>query len=247
MDIPILFEDADVLVVNKPSGVVVNRSDTASAETVQDWAETHLKDQISKIKEKSARTEEENAFLTRSGIVHRLDKETSGCLLIAKDPRAFANLQRQFKDRTVKKEYLALVHGVVEPREGVIRVPLARSPVNRQKFTVSAGGRAAETGWVVEHMFTHSGEQLTLVRLFPKTGRTHQIRVHMNYFGHPLVSDLTYGGRRRSGEDRVWCPRMFLHAASIEFTNPGRASETSARVHVDAQLPSDLAAVLSSL
>ena len=151
MDIPILFEDAYIIVVDKPAGVVVNRSDTSGEETVQDWAEKRLTAHSTQLTVNGGL-----AFSSRSGIVHRLDKETSGCLIIAKTPEAFVELQRQFVAREVQKEYLALVHGKVEPKEGTINVPLARSRYDRQKFAVMAGGRMAETKYQVESLLSFS-------------------------------------------------------------------------------------------
>ena len=132
--------------------------------------------------------------------MHRLDKETSGCLIIAKTEEAFVDLQRQFRERVVKKEYLALVHGRVEPKEGTIKVPIARSHHDRDKFAVVVGGRISETGYEVVSPTSPisrqaiGNSQLALLRIYPKTGRTHQIRVHFKYFGHPLVSDEKYAG-----------------------------------------------------
>lgn len=218
MTIPILFEDKFLLVIDKPAGVVVNRSETSGGETIQEWAESKM-----------------------TNIVHRLDKETSGCLIIAKSPEAFIELQRQFKAREVEKEYVALVHGRVEPKEGIIRVPLARSRYDRKKFAVVPGGRISETGFRIESRFTFHGLPFTLLRLFPKTGRTHQIRVHLKYFGHPIVSDDTYAGKDRAREDRIWCPRMFLHAARLRFTHP----ETKKKVDISAPIPGNLQRVLT--
>ena len=110
-----------------------------------------------------------------------------------------------------------MVHGRVEPKEGTIKVPIARSHHDRDKFAVVVGGRISETGYEVVSQFAIGNSQLALLRIYPKTGRTHQIRVHFKYFGHPLVSDEKYAGNIAL-EDRKWCPRIFLHAAKIEFT-----------------------------
>lgn len=231
MDNSIIYEDDEVLVLNKPAGVVVNRSETVGEETVQDWAEKYYRLKGYQVNS-----------LERSGLVHRLDKETSGCLIIAKAPAAFTKLQRQFKAREVQKEYLALVHGEVHPAAGAIRVPLARSRYDRQKIAVTPGGREAETRYEVEKLF-HNTEPFTLLRLYPKTGRTHQIRVHLAYFGHSLVADEKYAGEKRSRADRRWCPRLFLHAAKISFVHPTN-NET---VRVECPLPQDLREVLGQL
>lgn len=210
----ILFEDETLVVIDKPTGMIVNRSETSGGEMGQKW------------------------------IVHRLDKETSGCLIIAKNPQAFLELQRQFKAREVKKEYIALVHGRVEPNDGTIRVPLGRSRYDRKKFTVVPGGRMSETGFQIVQLFKLSENScFSLLRLYPKTGRTHQIRVHMKYFGYPIVSDETYLGADRAREDRVWCPRLFLHAAKISFTHPIKKE----RLTVEASLPNDISTALKRL
>ena len=137
MNIQILYEDNSLMVINKPAGTVVNRVETEKGETIQDWLENNFQFSIF------------NFQNLRSGIVHRLDKETSGCLIIAKTEEAFVDLQRQFRERVVKKEYLALVHGRVEPKEGTIKVPIARSHHDRDKFAVVVGGRISETGYEV--------------------------------------------------------------------------------------------------
>jgi 23S rRNA pseudouridine1911/1915/1917 synthase len=230
MNIPILYEDDNLMVVNKPAGVVVNRVETEKGETVQDWLENNFQFLIF------------NFQSLRSGIVHRLDKETSGCLIIAKTEEAFVDLQRQFRERLVKKEYLALVHGKVEPKEGTIKVPIARSHHDRDKFTVIAGGRISETSYEVVSQFATSNLQFSLLRVFPKTGRTHQIRVHFKYFGHPLVSDEKYAGNIAI-EDRKWCPRIFLHAVKIEFYHP----VTKDKISIEADLPDDLSGVIENL
>jgi len=262
MDIKILFEDNQLMVIDKPAGVTVNRADTVGEKTVQDWAERRILNTEYRIPNKIGLSSPSNhsefsiqysVFLQRSGIVHRLDKETSGCLLIAKTEAAFTELQRQFKHREIKKEYLALVHGQVEPQQGTIRVPLSRSRLDRQKFTVVPGGRPAETCYEVVQVFKglalpRQGQALssynfTLLHLFPKTGRTHQIRVHLKYFGHPIVADAKYAGEKRAKQDKTRCPRLFLHAAKISFTHPTNKTQ----VMVESSLPEDLKQTLSKL
>ena len=244
MDIQILYEDNSLMVINKPAGVVVNRVETEKGETVQEWMEQRQKAKGKRQKAIICRNPSSffllpSSFESRSGIVHRLDKETSGCLIIAKTPEAFIELQRQFKAREVEKEYTALVHGRVEPKEGTIKVPIARSHHDRDKFAVSPGGRKAETSYMVHSVFSIQNSVFSLLRVFPKTGRTHQIRVHFKYFGHPLVSDEKYGGSMAL-EDRKWCPRMFLHAARITFIHPAKKIPLT----VESPLPDDLASLL---
>lgn len=198
--------------INKPPGMTVNRAETVKERTVQDFAEDylHLKDLKADVSDLN-----ERYFLQRSGIVHRLDKGTSGVLLIAKTPEAFERMLRQFKERKVEKEYVALVHGRVEPREGVVRLPIGRSRRNRQRFVVDPVGKIAETGWQVEAYYLSEGQEMTLVRLLPKTGRTHQLRVHLAHMGHPVVGDEHYLKPKRVLLDKRFCPRQFLHALTL--------------------------------
>lgn len=232
----IIFEDEWLLVVMKPAGLVVNRADSVAEETLQDWIENNIR--ITKYEARST-TEEDKIFQQRSGIAHRLDKETSGVMVIGKTPESLANLMAQFKARETKKEYLALVHGRVEPKENIINLPLGRSLFNRHKFRVDLWGKSALTGYRVEQYFP----DYSLVRLFPKTGRTHQIRVHMAHIGYPLVGDEVYCGRKRADKDRLWCTRHFLHAAKLELTHP----QTHQIVQFEAPLPHDLQEALDAI
>lgn len=225
----IVFEDDYLMVLNKPAGMVVNRAETVSGETVQDWVE------------KSGKLSgNDDLFVKRSGIAHRLDKETSGCLLVAKDPETLVKLLRLFKEREIHKEYLALVHGKLEPKEGEMCLPIKRDWRDREKWIVSYEGRSAQTAWKVERYLTKGDQVLTLVRLFPKTGRTHQIRVHMTHLGHPLFGDERYLGSKRKQADRLVLARHFLHAAALEFVHPA----TNQKMHIEAPLPKELADVL---
>lgn len=238
-EITILFQDDAFLVIDKPSGITVNKADTTKGQvTVQDWAEDKLG-----IKNHELRIMEDSDFYNRGGIVHRLDKETSGILLIAKTPEAFLELQRQFKERIVKKTYLALSHGAIVPGEGEINVPVGRLPWNRKQFGVVAGGREAMTRYKVISNFKSpiSNEQLTLVELYPETGRTHQIRVHLKHIGYPIFADFLYAGRKTSRDDRKLLSRVFLHAAKISFLHPTTGKE----VGFESPLPEELQKVLN--
>ncbi len=241
MDITILFENDDFLVVNKPAGLIVNRSDTTKNEqTLQDI----LKRRYSTLYQGS--TVENGDFFTRSGIVHRLDKETSGILLAAKTKEVFENLQRQFKERNVKKTYVGLVHGDMMQSEGEIRLPVGRLPWNRKRFGVIAGGKDAVTRYSVIKKYTletQPASKLTLLYLYPETGRTHQLRVHLSYVHHPIFSDNIYAGRKTSRQDRTLLPRVFLHASHIEFSHP----KLSERVAYEAPLPPELESFLKTI
>jgi 23S rRNA pseudouridine1911/1915/1917 synthase len=195
-------------------------------------------------------------------MVHRLDKNTSGALVLAKHPGSLVNLLAQFRNRTVKKEYLCLTHGHFSVADGVVNAPIGRSNRDRKKFSVTPGGRQAITKYKIEQVFKNFSEQaekqfnqsfldrakhlyqgFTLVRCFPKTGRTHQIRVHMAHIKHPLVGDATYVGKKRAKLDPTWCKRHFLHAASLEFQHP----LTGEKVRFESALDDDLAIVLGLL
>jgi len=251
--IQILFEDEGVCVIDKPPALVVNRAESVHEETLQDWAEKQSwfpKD----LMVRSDATEFEQVFLQRSGIAHRLDKDTSGVMLIAKTPQALEELMRQFRERETEKSYLAVVHGKINVSQGTICLPLARSVHNRKSFDVDPEGRVSETQYKVLKTFSNpprvvhprdgrSYAGFTYVSVSPKTGRTHQIRVHMQHIHHPLVSDPLYVGRKRLLIDQQWCERVFLHAERIRFTNPN----TSKREEIVSSLADDLAEVLETL
>ncbi len=232
MNPKILFEDSDILILDKPAGLTVNRSETAKGETVQDFLD-----------QKFRNNNDGGEFSLRSGIVHRLDKETSGILMVAKNEESFLKLKNQFKERETKKIYVALVHGQLKTSDGEINAPVGRLPWNRMRFGVLAGGREAITKYKVLKNLKFNKEDLTLLELEPKTGRTHQIRVHLKHIGHPIFSDPLYAGRRVSKGDRKILPRVFLHARILEFDHPG----TGKRMVFESGLPIELKNLLESL
>jgi 23S rRNA pseudouridine1911/1915/1917 synthase len=219
----VLYEDDYLAVVNKPAGMVVHpafghTSGTLVNAILARWP------QIAAFSEPS-----------RAGIVHRLDKETSGVILVAKTEQALESLKAQFKKRTVEKTYLALVEGVPDTPEGVINAPIGRDPNMRKRMGVLHDGREAQTEFHVKETY---GEN-SLLELHPKTGRTHQIRVHLAFIGHPVVGDTVYGYRKQ----KIKISRHFLHAASVSFTLP----DTEQRFTVSAPLPDGLQNILDRL
>jgi len=227
----IIFQDDDILIINKPSGLVVNRAESVKGKTLQDWIEN----QFSIFNFQFSNKNEED-FIRRSGIVHRLDKDTSGVLVVAKNAKTFKYLQKQFKERRVVKKYLCLVHDKVEPRVGDIKMPLGRNPEDRKKFTVRLEGRKAVTEYKVLKHIKKASQLFSLLEVNLKTGRTHQIRVHLKHIGHPIVSDPIYLGEKRLRGDKEWCSRLFLHAQYLSFIHP----KTGKRVEFKGEIPKEL-------
>jgi 23S rRNA pseudouridine1911/1915/1917 synthase len=223
----IIYEDADIVVVDKPAGMVVHPAHGHPNGTLVNALLAHCPDLAGIGGE------------LRPGIVHRLDKDTSGLLIVAKNDAAHHHLQAQFQAHLVHKTYLALVEGVPEAAHGVIDAPIGRDPQHRQRMAIATGSsrgrREARTEyWIVEHFPQHA-----LVEAEPVTGRTHQIRIHLAFIGHPIVGDRVYGFRKQ----RLPLPRQFLHATRIAFTLPGSGQP----VELTSPLPDDLEAVLKTL
>ena len=242
IQIPIIFEDNDIIVINKPAGLIVNRADTTKdLITIQHFAEDKIGIDISQVNELSSE------FERRGGVVHRLDKETSGCMILAKNEESFTGLQKQFKSGEVSKTYTFLAHGKIVPAEGTINVPIGRLPWNRMRFGVLPQGREAQTEYkALEYKTLTVGREdniLTLGEAYPKTGRTHQIRVHMLYLGFPLFADSLYAGRKNIKSDRKLLGRHFLHASKISFNHP----RTGSRLSFEAPLSLELIDFLSLL
>jgi len=209
----IISEDTHLLVINKPSGLVVNVSSTSPDGTLQNYLQKKLGKELGGSKS-------ESEFYLRSGIVHRLDKETSGVIVVAKDEKSFNALKEQFMDREVEKEYVALVFGEMKEDKIEINAPIGRNPRRRMQMAVVEGGRDALT--VVEKIkvIPTDNQKMTLVRAYPKTGRTHQIRVHLAAINHPVVGDDLYSGKKRSVISRSKFGRLMLHAHKITFKHP---------------------------
>ena len=199
----IVYEDDCMVVVDKPPGMVVHPAPGNFTGTLVNALLHHCQD-LSGI-----------GGVERPGIVHRLDKDTSGLVLVAKTETAHRSLANQFKQRKIKKVYLALVRGIVKADGGVIDLPIGRHKIHRKKMaTLKQGGRDANTGFEVIARYPH----FTYLKLSPKTGRTHQIRVHVASLGHPILGDKTYGGKL--DEKHMQLPRQALHAHQLEIGHP---------------------------
>jgi 23S rRNA pseudouridine1911/1915/1917 synthase len=220
MPLSVVYEDADILVVDKPPGLPVHPSPGHPTHTLVNALLAHCTD-LSGV-----------GGELRPGIVHRLDMDTSGLMVVAKSDAAHRAVARQLQDRQVAKTYLALVWGVPQPGEGCIDRPIARDPRNRKRMAVVEGGREARTRYTVLRRFA----ECALVEARPETGRTHQIRVHMASAGHPIVGDQVYGRRRT-----ILVDRHFLHAHRLRLRLPstGRELELSAPLAPDLQAAMD--------
>jgi 23S rRNA pseudouridine1911/1915/1917 synthase len=217
----IVYEDDDLLVVDKPAGLTVHPAPGHPGHTLVNALLGYL-----------PRLSDTDGSL-RPGIVHRLDKDTSGLMLVAKNRVAQANLSEQFRDRSVVKAYLALVKGKLVPENGVVEAAIGRDPRHRQRMAVVSRGREARTEY---HVVGYPGDY-TLIEVRPETGRTHQIRVHLSAIGYPVVGDKIYG----VASARV--PRLFLHATRLGFKLPSSGEY----VEFTSELPPDLAEALENL
>jgi len=238
----ILFEDHHLIVVNKPAGMVTHPAYSNYTGTLVNALLYHCNNRLSSISDP-----------TRPGIVHRLDKDTSGLMVIAKDDVTHAHLAKQFSRHTIEREYWALVWGLFEKgkKSGLIEASLGRSKSDRKKFAVSVSGKSAATEYEVLEEFDY----LSLVRLKLRTGRTHQIRVHLHHIGHPVFGDPTYGGRRIAwgGTDKKKkeevqnllkiITRQALHAKTVGFMHPA----TKESMRFNSELPLDFRQILDLL
>lgn len=221
----ILYEDKDIVVVNKSAGMITHPTPSFISGTLVNALMYHCKDFQGISGE------------LRPGIVHRLDKDTSGVIVVAKNDKAHQSLSKQFKDRVTEKVYAAIVKGIVKKDYGTIEVPIGRNPVVRTKMAAVDWGKNALTYFKVLRRF----KDATLVFAYPKTGRTHQIRIHMKYIGHPLLGDELYGSGKK---DEVYgATRQMLHALKLSFYHP----TTEEKMTFVAPLPKDFKRVLKIL
>lgn len=220
----ILYQDADIVIVNKPCGLVVHPAAGNEDGTLVNALMYHVRD-LSGI-----------GGEMRPGIVHRLDKDTSGLILVAKNDKAHAVLSEQFKERSMEKHYRAVAFGSFKEETGLIDSPIARHPVDRKRMAIVQGGKPSQTEWkVLEHL-----KGATYLDVHLLTGRTHQIRVHMHSIGHPLLGDVIYAPNLKHP---VHIPRLMLHAYSLSFTHP----TTQERMTVCAPLPEVFESTLHKL
>jgi 23S rRNA pseudouridine1911/1915/1917 synthase len=227
IEVPVVYQDADLLIVDKPAGLVVHPAPGHPSGTL-----------VNALLGRHGASFGGIAGVRRPGIVHRLDRDTSGLLIVARTDAAQASVMAQLKARRVKKTYLALVQGSVAAAVGRIEAPIGRDPGHRTRMAVTASGRPATTGYRVRERF----DGWTLLELDLVTGRTHQIRVHLAAIGHPIAGDPVYGGgASRRGPDGL--ERLFLHAWRLELTSPA----TGRLIRAEAPLPASLERVVSGL
>ena len=224
--IEIIYEDKDIIVVNKPKGLVVHPANGNPDGTLVNAIMAICKDSLSGI-----------GGEIRPGIVHRLDKDTSGILVVAKSDKAHINMSEQIKNHTVKKTYIALVRGIVKENEATINMPIGRSTKDRKKMAVTKNGKEAITHFKVIKRYPN--ENCTLLEVKIETGRTHQIRVHLSQIGYPVIGDTTYS----SGRNKWGVQGQCLHAKSLEFKHP----ITQKEMFLEAELPEYLQKIIKEL
>ena len=198
IDLPILYEDDDCIVIDKPAGLLTHSKGAFNLEpTVATFLADRIKDMAG----------------NRAGIVHRLDRATSGVMICAKTPQALTWLQKQFSIRKVKKTYIAIIEGRLDPAAAIIDMPIERHPARPKIFRVGENGKTAST----EYRTKKTANGLSMLKLMPKTGRTHQLRVHLKQLGHPILGDFLYDGKEAD--------RLYLHALSLEITLPNHSRQ----------------------
>lgn len=222
--VPIIYEDDDIIVVNKPKGMVVHPANGNPDGTLVNAILAMCKGSLSGI-----------GGEIRPGIVHRLDKDTSGLIIIAKNDKAHINMSKQIQDRLVSKKYIALVRGIVPDDEATINMPIARSLKDRKKMNVNKNGKEAITHFKVIKRYN----KYTLIEVKIDTGRTHQIRVHMSYIGYPIIGDGVYS----NGKNEFGVEGQMLHAKSLDFKHPITGKE----IHLEAPIPEYFQEIINKL
>ncbi len=242
MNIPILYEDNEVLAINKPAGLVVHPDGRTKEETLVDWVHEHYPE-ISEAQVGESVLLTGGGEIKKPGIVHRIDRETSGVLLIAKTQESFLNLKSQFQARTIKKNYKTITHGFFKDTQGVIDKPIGRSTSDFRKWSAEYGARGELRPSVTEYSVLGQGEvegvRLSCLDVFPHTGRTHQIRVHLKAVGHPILNDKLYAPKAPFA---LGFERVALHASSIVFR-----SLKGEEIRVEAPMPDDFRTAVAKL
>lgn len=221
MDIEILYEDDTVLVINKPAGLMVHNTGHTEEPTVAEWFLTQYPESkgVGEIQ-----LSQKGVPLERSGIVHRLDKETSGVMVLVKSQESFAHLKHQFHDRLVKKEYRAFVYGAIRERWGTIEKPIGRSTKDFRLRSAQHGARGllrpATTLWECIGSGRYENQTFSYMKLMPKTGRTHQLRVHLQAIGRPIIGDQLYAKAEMPKSNNLGFTRLALHAHILELELP---------------------------
>ena len=226
-DIPldIIYEDKDIIVINKPKGMVVHPANGNPDGTLVNAVMSICKDSLSGI-----------GGEIRPGIVHRLDKDTTGAIIVAKNDKSHIKLSEQLKNHEVKKTYLALVRGIIKENEATINMPIARSKKDRKKMDVDKNGKEAITHFKVLGRYKN---KYTLLKINLETGRTHQIRVHLSYIGYPIIGDEVYSNGKNEWDVKGQC----LHAWKLEFMHP----ITGKKISLEAEIPEYLKKIIKEL
>ena len=227
-DLEILYEDDDIVAINKPAGLVVHSDGKTVESSVADWVLQKYPE--ARVVGEPARTPS-GQMVPRPGIVHRLDRETSGVMLVAKTQKGFDTLKKQFQAHEIKKEYHAFLHGEIKDDKGVINRPIGRSSSDFRKWSAQRGARGEMREAVTEYETVSRRAGYSFVKVFPKTGRTHQIRVHFKAVNYPLVADKLYAPNR---ENSLGFARLALHSRRIDFKNVA-----GKKIEVTAPYPAD--------
>ena len=236
MNIKVLYEDDDVVVINKPAGLVVHADGKREQTTVRDWFVDHYPEAVG-VGEEPIETRE-GALIHRDGIVHRLDKDTSGAMILCQNQEAYLYIKNQFQERIVQKTYHAIVYGSPSFDKRVVNQPIGRSKTFAKWSAIPKAVRGTLRDAVTHIYILKRGDNFSLIEAKPKTGRTHQIRVHLQYLNLPIVADSLYAGKRYDRDDpegSLGMSRQALHAKTIEFSLPG-----DREIAVEAPLAKDM-------
>lgn len=236
MDISVIYEDEDILAINKPAGITVHTDGRSKEKTLSDWVVEHYPS-VRGVGEgiKLASGQE----IPKHGIVHRLDRDTSGVMIIAKKQEAFLFFKNQFQDREVQKTYRAIVYGRVKEKKGVIDRSIGKNRNDFRQWSAEKGARGVLREATTEYELLKSTKDFSYLSLHPKTGRTHQIRVHLKSIGHPILCDKLYASKRLCEGGLL---RMALHAYSISINTPNKTHIT-----IEAPVPDDFTGALAQL